>query len=78
MTRFHLRSNVSCFYQLHGPSQYHIPNVIICIANDDWSNIDMIDVKSERVCVILNLITYIVENINDDCFVPLYGILVSK
>jgi hypothetical protein len=26
----------------------------------------------------LNLITYIMENINDDCFVPLYRILVSK
>ena len=78
MTRFHLRSHVSCFYQLHGPSKYNIHNVIICIANVDYSNIDVIDVKSERVCVILNHITYIVENINDDCFVPLYRILMSK
>jgi hypothetical protein len=53
-------------------------HVIICIANDDYSNIDVIDVESERVCVILNLITYIVENINNDCFVPLYRILVGK
>jgi hypothetical protein len=78
MTRFHLRSRVSCSYQLHGPSKYHIHNVIICIANDDYSNIDVIDVESERVCVILKLITYIVENINNDCFVPLYRILVGK
>ena len=78
MTRFHLRSHVSCFYQLHGPAKYNIHNVIICIANDDYSNIDVIYVKSERVCVILNLITYIGENINDDCFIPLYRSLVSK
>ena len=78
MTRFHLRSHLSCFYQLHGPSIYNIHNVIICITNDDWNNIDVIDVKSEGICVICNLITYIVENINDDCFIPLYRSLVSK
>ena len=40
--------------------KYNIYNVIICIATDDYSNIDVIDVKSERVRVILNLITYII------------------
>jgi hypothetical protein len=70
-------SRVMCL-PITRPSKYNIHNVIICIANDDYSNIDVIDVKSERVCVILNLITYIVQNTNDDCFVPLYRILVSK
>ena len=78
MMRFHFRSHVSIFYHLHGPSKYNIHNVITCITHDDYINIDVITVQSAGVCVILNLISYIVEHSSDDCFILLYRSLVNR
>ena len=73
-------SEVTCqlFYHLHGPSKYNIHNVITCITNDDYNNIDVIKVQSAGVCVILNFISYIVGHSSDVCFIFLYRGLVNR
>jgi hypothetical protein len=72
------KSRVNFFYHLHGPSKYNLHNVITCITNDDFNNIDVIKVQSTGVCVILNLISYIVEHSSDDCFIRLYRRVVNR
>lgn len=50
----------------------------MCITNDDYNNTDVVKVQNAQVCVILNLITYIVEHSSDNCFILLYHSLVCK